>query len=208
MRSIKLQMATKINHNYFLWFFTLQFNHIVCTDSWAALILQIFQFNSIDILIENNKFIQLIASKFKCLSVNIEYEEEFIERTNSPGSVSRSTCLRYVTLFGVHWYIFWDSTTHVSITISGRSENSRMQSLKHELNKVVFSCCNIDIPTNNGYELSPKSSLSHRWMILCKGKTSTNKYQLRPFNLIGKSIKKILSDGLTWKHCQKPWNSK
>lgn len=47
-----------------------------------------------------------------------------------------------------------------------------MQSLKHELSNVVFNCCKIDIPMNNGYELSPSSNLSQRWMILCNGKTS------------------------------------
>lgn len=95
--------------------------------------------------------------------------------TNSPGSLSRKTCFRYVTLFGVDRYIFCEATTHVSITMSGRSENKRMQSLKHELSKVVLSCCKIDIPMKSGYELSPSSNLSHKWMILWSGNTSAAK---------------------------------
>lgn len=82
--------------------------------------------------------------------------------TNSLGSVLRCTCLRQATLFGVDWYIFCDSTTQCSITISGKSEKSKMQSLKHELSNVVLSCCKIVIPINNGYELSPSNNLSQR----------------------------------------------
>lgn len=50
------------------------------------------------------------------------------------------------------------------MTISGRSEEekSNMQSLKPELNSVVFNCCKIDIPMKSGKELSPNKSLSHK----------------------------------------------
>lgn len=82
--------------------------------------------------------------------------------TNSLGSHSCKTFLRYATLVGVHRYIFCDSITHVSITISGRSENSKMHSLKHEASSVAFNCCNIEIPIKSGYELSPRINLSHK----------------------------------------------
>lgn len=74
----------------------------------------------------------------------------FKDITNSPGSVSCNTFLRYVTLFGVDKYIFCDLMTHVSITMSGRSENSKIHSLKHEFSRVVFNCWRMEIPMNSG----------------------------------------------------------
>lgn len=56
--------------------------------------------------------------------------------------------------------------------LPGRSEKSRMHSLKPLANRRSLSCCNIATPIQNGNEELPRSNVSHRWKILCSGKTS------------------------------------
>lgn len=57
--------------------------------------------------------------------------------------------------------------------LPGRSEKSRMHSLKPLARSRSRSCCRIATPIQNGNEEMPSSSVSHRWKILCRGKTST-----------------------------------
>lgn len=54
----------------------------------------------------------------------------------------------------------------------GRSENSRMHSLKPLARRRSRSCCSMATPMQNGKEELPNSSVSHRWKILCSGNTS------------------------------------
>lgn len=75
-------------------------------------------------------------------------------------------------LAGVFWYIVIESLTHSSISISGKSENRRMHSLKPDINKESLNCFNIAKPTKRGNDESPSNNLSHRCNILCSGNTS------------------------------------
>lgn len=54
----------------------------------------------------------------------------------------------------------------------GRSENSRMHSLKPLARSRSLSCCSMATPMQKGKEELPSSSVSHRWKILCSGNTS------------------------------------
>lgn len=54
----------------------------------------------------------------------------------------------------------------------GRSEKSRMHSLKPLAKRRSLSCCKIATPIQKGKEELPNSSVSHRWKILCSGNTS------------------------------------
>lgn len=47
-----------------------------------------------------------------------------------------------------------------------------MHSLNPVVINVLFNCRRIEIPINNGYEWSPRNSLSHKCRILWIGKTS------------------------------------
>lgn len=62
----------------------------------------------------------------------------------------------------------------------GKSENSRMHSLKPLARRRSRSCCRMATPMQKGKEEFPNSSVSHRWKILCSGNTSreglTNMY--------------------------------
>jgi len=65
-----------------------------------------------------------------------------------------------------------ESLTHNSMSISGRSENRRIHSLKPDINKESRSCFNIANPTKRGKDESPSNNLSHKCNILCSGNTS------------------------------------
>ena len=58
------------------------------------------------------------------------------------------------------------------MSISGRSENKRIHSLKPEVKRESRNCFNIANPTKSGNEESPNKSLSHKWSILWSGNTS------------------------------------
>jgi len=58
------------------------------------------------------------------------------------------------------------------MSISGKSENRRIHSLKPDINKESRNCFNIANPTKRGNDESPSNSLSHRCNILCNGNTS------------------------------------
>lgn len=87
-------------------------------------------------------------------------------------------------LEGVFWYMYIESLTTSSMSISGRSENNNMHSLNPEANKKSRNCFNIARPTKSGNEESPSKSLSHRCKILWIGKTS--KIQKHTFNMTKK----------------------
>lgn len=61
---------------------------------------------------------------------------------------------------------------HINKFSPGRSENSRMHSLKPFARRRSLSCCRMATPMQKGNEELPKSSVSHRWKILCSGNTS------------------------------------
>lgn len=56
--------------------------------------------------------------------------------------------------------------------LPGRSEKSSMHSLKPLASRRSLSCCRIATPMQKGKEEFPKSRVSHRWKILCRGNTS------------------------------------
>lgn len=56
--------------------------------------------------------------------------------------------------------------------LPGRSEKSRMHSLKPLANRRSLSCCSMATPIQKGNEELPSSNVSHRWKILCRGNTS------------------------------------
>lgn len=61
----------------------------------------------------------------------------------------------------------------------GRSENSRMHSLKPLARRRSLSCCRMATPMQKGKEELPSSSVSHRWKILCSGNTSKKEEQTK-----------------------------
>lgn len=58
------------------------------------------------------------------------------------------------------------------IYIPGRSEKSRMHSLKPLASRRSLSCCRIATPMQKGKEELPSNKVSHRWKILWSGNTS------------------------------------
>lgn len=163
MHSLKVQQWSNIDDANSLGTVDQQSYGIFSANSWTQFVLQVAQFQTGNILWVKRKNVFKIISRSRI---------PYTIRTNSSGSISCSTCFRNVTLFGVVRYIFCDSMTHVSITMSGRSENRRMHSLKPDDRSVVFNCFSTDMPMNSGNELSPRINLSQRWMILYSGKTS------------------------------------
>lgn len=59
--------------------------------------------------------------------------------------------------------------------LPGRSEKSRIHSLKPLARRRSLSCCNMATPIQKGNEELPSSRVSHRWKILCSGNTSVQK---------------------------------
>lgn len=62
-----------------------------------------------------------------------------------------------------------------SILLPGRSENSKMHSLKPLARRRSLSCCSMATPIQKGNEELPRRRVSHRWKILCSGNTSRSR---------------------------------
>lgn len=92
--------------------------------------------------------------------------------------------------------------------LPGRSEKSSMHSLKPLANRRSLSCCRIATPMQKGKEEVPKSRVSHRWKILCRGNTSAKEmgqqmtyceYSLQPLHF--NSCALIWSTGILYHSC-------
>lgn len=67
---------------------------------------------------------------------------------------------------------FTNKAKYCLVSLPGRSEKSRMHSLKPFASRRSLSCCSMATPIQKGNEELPSSNVSHRWKILCKGNTS------------------------------------
>lgn len=75
-----------------------------------------------------------------------------------------------------------------------------MHSLKPLARRRSLSCCNMATPIQKGKEEFPNSSVSHRWKILCSGKTSTRRVQQR--RNLQNNISKKSPEGWTTRSCK------
>merc|ERR1711894_275412 len=82
------------------------------------------------------------------------------DKSLSMGLVARPNLLK-VKLLGVAQKMRMDSFTHSSISIFGRSLNSKMQSLNSDSKRRFFSCNKMANATHNGKDSFPNNNLSH-----------------------------------------------